>query len=201
MNRRGNMNGVSFGKKVKELRKKSGIPSKELATKVGKAVTYVSQLERGLIKKPDFDTCFKLLKELGSPEDKIEDILSYYGIVSPQREQQELEWATKQAEEAWNFDWMEQSKQKLMHSNDQLHSKFNLLIEKDLSKAEKLINNIESLTKSKDKFDFLCTLFEYDYSVMETDDRKELTDIISRYILSKYKIEEYEEWVKKGDNE
>lgn len=193
------MNGVSFGIKIKELRKKAGIPSKELSTKVGKAVTYVSQLERGLIKKPDFDTCYKLLLELGVAEDKAEGILGYYGILSPEREQYELEWASKQAEEAWNFDWIEQSTEKLKQSNSHLYSKFNLLIEKDLSKAEKLIYNLEALTASRDKFDFLCSLFEYDYSVMTNEDRKELSETISKLVLSKYRIDEYEEFVRKGD--
>ncbi len=195
------MNGISFGKMIKELRKKSGIPSKELSTKVGKAVTYVSQLERGLIKKPDYDTCFRLLKELGKSENIIEDMLSYYGILSPEREQQELEWITEQAEEALEFDWMERHIQKLKTSNDRLHSKFNLLIEKDLSKAANLIKNIEALTKSEDKLDFLKALFEFDYSEMINDDRKELIDIIKRYMLSKYKIDDYGEFVKKEDNE
>ncbi|GGA34567.1 hypothetical protein GCM10010917_19820 [Paenibacillus physcomitrellae] len=48
------MNGIDFGSYLKSIRKSKKVPSKELSIRVGKAVTYVSQIERGLIKKPDF---------------------------------------------------------------------------------------------------------------------------------------------------
>ena len=53
------MNKSSFGEELKALRKRVGMPSKVLSQKVGKAVTYVSQLERELIKIPLIQLVYK----------------------------------------------------------------------------------------------------------------------------------------------
>lgn len=188
------MSGITFGKDLKRMRKQVGISSKVLSQKVGKAVTYVSQLERGLIKNPDYNTCYNLLKELGIQEGKIEDILyNHYNIASTEREEAILEQQIKQfehkcaeeeadpeeyAEKQLHF-WLEETSFELRHSNDNLHHMFNVLIDKDITRAETVIKNIESLTKSKETFDFFCALFEHDYSAITNDKREHLLHVIN----------------------
>lgn len=192
------MNGITFGKYLKNIREKAKKPSKELSTEVGKAVTYVSQLERGLIKKPDFDTCYKLLVILGIEEEQIEDILSYYGIISAKRKQAELEWNIKEAKRQWDFDWLDQKSQKLKITNDKLYNTLNMFIDKDLTRVEKPILNIQNLMVDKDKFDFFCSLFKYDYSKISIEDRKELIQLINTFITDRYEKGEWNELIKKG---
>lgn len=115
------MNGIEFGKELKKIRTNAGISSKVLSSKVGKAVTYVSQLENGKIKSPDFETCFKLLEELGVEHGKIEGILDYFGIISPQREKADLELSIKlmeQEEEKWRLGWYEKKFNELHNKHE-----------------------------------------------------------------------------------
>lgn len=191
------MNGIAFGQEIKKLRKKVGIASKELSQQVGKAVTYVSQLERGLIKKPDYSTSYELLKRLEIDEEKINGFLDYFGIKSPEQEQAEMEWAIKQAEDAYNFDWIEKEKHHLKQKNERLHAALNILIDKDISAAEKLINHIEALTLDKIKFDFLTSLFEYDYSRIKQEDRAKIISAIKAVITTNYTYDEYGELERK----
>jgi transcriptional regulator with XRE-family HTH domain len=67
-----------IGNYIRQVRKSKGIGSRELARKINKAETYISQLERGLIKKPDYDTTRILLETLEVPSDIIEEILMGY---------------------------------------------------------------------------------------------------------------------------
>ncbi|HHW36239.1 MAG TPA: helix-turn-helix transcriptional regulator [Bacillales bacterium] len=88
----------NFGRDVKLLRTKRKIGSRELSRLIGKAETYISQLERGQIKTPDYNTAFQIMKNLGQKEDSIEDILyNFYFIKSPLRIEAEAEW-DRQAE-------------------------------------------------------------------------------------------------------
>ncbi|WP_416720292.1 helix-turn-helix domain-containing protein [Bacillus subtilis] len=75
---------TEFGKDVRHLRKKHGVGSRELSRQIGKAETYISQLERGQIKKPDYDICFKILKRFDFKSDKIKDLLeNHYNLEMP----------------------------------------------------------------------------------------------------------------------
>lgn len=99
----------NFGRDIKALRAKRKIGSRELSRLVGKAETYISQLERGLIKKPDYDTAYAIMKHLGWEEKTIEDFLyGFYQIKSPERIETEAEevvdWEERRAmeiEEIW----------------------------------------------------------------------------------------------------
>ncbi|UAL54464.1 helix-turn-helix domain-containing protein [Metabacillus dongyingensis] len=74
----------NFGRDIRALRTKRGMGSRELSRLVGKAETYISQLERGLIKKPDYNTAFEIVKLLGFTESGIDKFLeSFYQIKSP----------------------------------------------------------------------------------------------------------------------
>ncbi|UKS61502.1 helix-turn-helix domain-containing protein [Bacillus toyonensis] len=103
------MNSSNFGRDIKALRTKRKIGSRELSRLIGKAETYISQLERGLIKKPDYGTAYAIMKHLGWEEKNIEDFLyNFYQIKSPERIETETEevadWEERRAieiEEMW----------------------------------------------------------------------------------------------------
>jgi transcriptional regulator with XRE-family HTH domain len=104
------MSGIEFGEKLKEIRKKVGVSSKNLSQRVNKAVTYVSQLERGLIKNPDYFTCKEILRELGFSEKGADRFLESYSILSPEQEkieQQLILKAIEQEEEKINSGYYE----------------------------------------------------------------------------------------------
>lgn len=202
------MNGIEFGKELKKIRGQVGYPSKPLSEKIGKAITYVSQLERGLIKNPDFDSCVKLLTELSFPINKIEDFLNSFGIVSEQRKKQELkqniinsERNERAKEEAnkdyikYNYPWLfndEDAINSLQKKIEYLENIFNSMVENDFSRAETVLTNITDLTKSKTSFDFFCSLFQYDFFAITPEQRKELIKIIKSVNLDKNSIFEYE---------
>ncbi|WP_188048436.1 helix-turn-helix domain-containing protein [Bacillus sp. CH30_1T] len=95
------MSESNIGRDVKELRTKKGIGSRELSRLIGKAETYISQLERGLIKTPDYNTAFEIFKHLGHREDQIEDVLlNFYYIKSPLRVEAEEAWEQQEIENA-----------------------------------------------------------------------------------------------------
>ncbi|MEW4239322.1 helix-turn-helix transcriptional regulator [Priestia megaterium] len=94
----------NFGRDIKALRIKSKIGSRELSRLIGKAETYISQLERGLIKKPDYATAYNIMKHLGFTETTIEDFLyNFHQIKSPERvkaeEEEVANWEEKRAME------------------------------------------------------------------------------------------------------
>ncbi|MDO8226443.1 MULTISPECIES: helix-turn-helix domain-containing protein [Bacillus] len=89
---------ADFKDDVRKIRTQKKIGSRKLARLIGKAETYVSQLERGLIKKPDYHTCFAIMRELGFREERIEDILDeFYNIKSPEKLAEEERIAKEQA--------------------------------------------------------------------------------------------------------
>ncbi|MBT2616124.1 MULTISPECIES: helix-turn-helix domain-containing protein [unclassified Bacillus (in: firmicutes)] len=82
----------NIGRDIKALRTKRGIGSRELSRLIGKAETYISQLERGLIKKLDYNTAYDIMKHLGFTESGIDEFLdSFYQIKSPARIEAEAE--------------------------------------------------------------------------------------------------------------
>ncbi|WJE49882.1 helix-turn-helix transcriptional regulator [Peribacillus frigoritolerans] len=99
----------NIGRDIKALRAKRGIGSRELSRLIGKAETYISQLERGLIKKLDYTTAYAIMKHLGFTESGIDEFLdSFYQIKSPAMIERETEqganWDAARAvkiEEMW----------------------------------------------------------------------------------------------------
>ena len=49
-----------FGKKLKELRKKSGWSQQKLAEKAGLSYTVITKIEQGVAKRPSIQTMVKL---------------------------------------------------------------------------------------------------------------------------------------------
>lgn len=201
------MTGVEFGKELKKLRQKRKYPSKELSKAVGKAITYVSQLERGLIKKPDFQTCYALLSELEFPEDKIEFFLDNFEIISPKKKLWEHNKSIKSPMKDVERDNLDEKElmqlypylfedndlPKLKNQVDNLYLSLNSLIEKDITRARTILININTLTKSKKSFDFFCSLFQYDFLNITKEEKKHLISIIQEFNLSRDEIFDWEE--------
>ncbi len=66
-----------FGKLIRDCRMEKGLSTRKLSELIGLSSSYVSQLERGLIKKPTYDIAVKLAKAL----DISEDILLWFGFI------------------------------------------------------------------------------------------------------------------------
>jgi|GEM_PF-902948 len=60
-----------FGKLVKKQRRRLGISARALSQCIGLSPSYISQLERGLIKKPTYEIAMKIGKHLDISEDEI----------------------------------------------------------------------------------------------------------------------------------
>ncbi|CKE81932.1 Helix-turn-helix [Streptococcus pneumoniae] len=187
------MSGISFGNELKKIRKSAGMSSKILSQKVNKAVTYVSQLERGLIKKPDFDTCKKILLELGFDEIEAIKTLNYFDIKSPEQEKAELDWTIKQAEIAYEEEesryktgFYTKKIEKISSGNElvltQLRKNLDAFVTHDLSRAEKVVSNLNSIFKDEEKFDFFCSVFENDFSNLSSLERNKVLSMITNYV-------------------
>lgn len=187
------MSGIKFGIELKKIRKSVGISSKVLSTKVNKAVTYVSQLERGLIKQPDFHTCLQILLELGFSEDEAKKTLTYFNIKSSEQERAELDWIVEQAEKNYIEEEVKiktgfyvSKIEKISHENEVVIKLFkeNLdsFITHDLSKAEKVLCNLISIFETEEKFDFFCSVFENDFSSLSLTERNTILSTLRNYI-------------------
>jgi len=120
------MNINNFGRDIKALRTKRKIGSRKLSRLIGKAETYISQLERGLIKKPDYNTAYDILRHLEFAESNIEDFLyNFYQIKSPKRIESEANevanWEEKRAAEIEEFLL---KKQKATDGKEDIENKF-----------------------------------------------------------------------------
>lgn len=187
------MSGVNFGKELKLLRNKVGISSKVLSKKVGRAVTYVSQLERGLIKNPDYYTCREILAELGISDTQAENMLDFFSIKSPEQEQADLEWSIKQAEEEQykhESGYYNRKLQKISNMNDRviqlLEKRLNNFGMYDLTRAEDVLNNLIKLLDDEEAFDFFfCSLFEYNYMTLSEKERSKVLSLVNDYVMEK----------------
>lgn len=187
------MSGVSFGKELKVLRNKVGLSSKVLSQKVGKAVTYVSQLERGLIKNPDYDTCRRILAELGLTNTDGENMLNYFSIKSPELKHAELEWSIRLAEEEelkHESGYYNKKLEKITNKNAQvinlLEKRLGNFVMYDHSRAENVLNNLIKLFEDEELFDyFFCTLFENNYSALSDQERSTALSLVNDYIRNR----------------
>lgn len=174
------MNGIDFGKELKQLRTSLGVSSKVLSTKVGKAVTYVSQLENGKIKNPDYNTCYQILTELGLEDPKAKGMLDYFGFISPEEERanQELDYRRmKQEEDKWISGWYEKRFDALYKKHSIFNDEMSRFIQHDISRAEKVINNLAKSSETAEEFDFLCSLLENDFSILDSRNKEKILNL------------------------
>lgn len=181
--------GISFGQTFKKLREQAKIPSKTLSTKVGKAITYVSQLERGLIKNPDYITCYKLLELVGEKPHSIEEVLKNHGITNRINiSTEEIDKITGSVEKP-NYQqagkrlrFYDEKKREAKYKNNTIHSTLDTLTDTDVTRASVVINNICNLTQDEYELDFLCDLFAFDYSLLSSEKRAEILGEIKRIV-------------------
>ncbi|MFD1675966.1 helix-turn-helix domain-containing protein [Alicyclobacillus fodiniaquatilis] len=176
------MGGIQFGREVKRVRIQAGISSRQLSSKVGKASAYVSQLERGFIRNPDYDTCCKILEQLGINEDQIDIVLEHFGIVSPQILEQQIQWSERHSEEEEMKHRTNYYERKMERLKRDVHSISNALLDliypPDLYKADLVITNMRSLTEDEDNFEFLCDLFSHNLSRIDRVKRRKVLQCI-----------------------
>jgi transcriptional regulator with XRE-family HTH domain len=187
-----------FTKGLRLIREKADMGSKELSRLIGKGDAYISQIENGRIKNVDYETAFQILKAVNFKEDQIEDTLDWYGIKSPEREKAEVEselrWIEQQ--EALNNDpgyqehlvmqWLDNLSNELKFKNDEIKFALEKLVDKDLSRAEKVVENIyHLLTSNKEYFDFFCSLFANDFTQISTSEREQIVRYINEVFNKK----------------
>jgi transcriptional regulator with XRE-family HTH domain len=198
----------NIGKDVKALRTKKGIGSRELSRLVGKAETYISQLERGLIKTPDYNTAFNIMKHLGIREDKIEDhlFIGYY-IQSPSRIEAEEAWTKQQIENEqypeyqeaklerdieryeqdmkWHereIEWLVSVEDNLNKKNDQIREELAFFIDKKLDTFSDVIQNLHalamSMSKNEEDYNLFTNLFKRDLTKFNKESKKRIIETI-----------------------
>ncbi|MGG3623841.1 helix-turn-helix transcriptional regulator [Bacillus gobiensis] len=113
----------SIGEFIKLHRKARRINSIELSKSIGKSDAYISHIENGRNKKPDYATLFEIFKKIGIDEKKIEDYLEHFFIFSPEREAHDMEMAIARASEPPTDEeiafWEEQERQFLLDEEAQ----------------------------------------------------------------------------------
>jgi transcriptional regulator with XRE-family HTH domain len=95
----------TLGSFIKFWRKAKKINSKELSNEIGKSDSYISHLENDRYKNPDYETMYKVFKKIGIKEEKIEDYLFHFNIISPDREAWEEERAIIAMQPPTEEDW------------------------------------------------------------------------------------------------
>lgn len=177
------MGGVAFGQTVKHLRNKAKIASKDLSMQVGKATTYVSQLERGLIKNPDYNTCYKLLELVGVEPDSIEQVLVNHGFINESNISiEDIEKMTI-SEPLTNDRPQKTGKSSRIYDkkyrdtkekNEKLFNIFGVLVDTDITRASVVINNVYKLTQDENNLDFLCAILSFNYAQLPPESRNEI---------------------------
>ncbi|MGD7051443.1 helix-turn-helix domain-containing protein [Sutcliffiella horikoshii] len=76
-------NEETFGSLIKRLRIENDLGSRELSSMLKKGASYISQIENGRNKKPDFLMAWEILKHLKVDEEERENILIKYEFLSP----------------------------------------------------------------------------------------------------------------------
>lgn len=175
---------INFASELKRLRTFAGISTKTLSTKVGKAVTYVSQIENGKIKNPDYSTCYALMKEIGMDVNEIEGFLDYFGIIAPEREHANIKHQIQLSSEVID-NWLAKRHQQVVNDLEQVHAMLLKLSQFDITNVEKFATNMKRLTIEDEGIDFLLSLFSNDFSYLDAKDKKTLLRQINNFVQTK----------------
>lgn len=128
----------TFGEFVKRNREKLKMGSRELSKLIGKGTSYVSQIENGRNKNPDYRASWALLNVFNIDEDKKESTLNNFGIYEPENHQ-------KLDEEFM----MKSFKELLEELDKEKHSPSEIIFNKKIraDKREELENKINEIYK------------------------------------------------------
>jgi hypothetical protein len=85
------------------------------------------------------------------------------------------------------LDWMDEAKRNLKQST--IYN-INMFIDKDYSRAISVLKNFNSLiSDNKETYDFICTLLNYDYKVLNSDKKNALLNSVNNIFIShNYKL-------------
>jgi transcriptional regulator with XRE-family HTH domain len=192
----------NLGRDVKALRTKRGIGSRELSRLVGKAETYISQLERGLIKTPDYNTAFEIMKHLGQTEDQIEDfLLNFYLIKSPERIEAEEAWDKQEEENAQDPDyqqnllesqieryaqemeWLDNKEKEMHKKNEEIKDALTFFIGRNPDTFFDVIEHfntmVKSMKKNEEDYQFFTKLFKRDITKFSEEGKKRIIETIA----------------------
>jgi transcriptional regulator with XRE-family HTH domain len=161
-----------FGKLLKFFRQKNGISSRQLSMNVGKTMSYVSQIERGLIKVPRYEVAVALLKCIEVPESRIKDILEQCDI--KEYNMFKYEGYKEDQTEKWSIFEDEGLKQSVFKLNQAIIS----FSQRDYSLAKTIIPNVLRLFKNRDDFDFFSDIHKHDYSKWSNEEKNTLMKYI-----------------------
>jgi transcriptional regulator with XRE-family HTH domain len=184
----------TFADELKEIREEKGIGSRKLSKLIGKTESYVSQIERGVIKKPTYYIAFNLFKQMDLGVEEIINILNKYQITPENNMDNDLARSFQlYTDESINnkssnvLDWMDEAKRNLKQST--IYN-INMFIDKDYSRAISVLKNFNSLiSDNKETYDFICTLLNYDYKVLNSDKKNALLNSVNNIFIShNYKL-------------
>lgn len=172
------MNNNQLGNFTRRYRKELGIGSRELSRRIGMTDTYVAQLERGAIKKPNYYIAMKLMECLNIPKEASETILGSMGIHPPDP----LKLIKKGIREAFTdgiLPWLDEEIDVNKKKCERIHSTLLKFIESDYSKAQPVISNLDLLvTNSEIDFVFFCDVISTDLTRLNREQKKEVLEFI-----------------------
>lgn len=201
------MSGIAFGKTLKYLREKARIPSKSLSMQAGKAATYVSQLERGLIKNPNYDTCYRLLELIGLEHDAIEKVLRRHGLVNRSNIFIDAVEGMSSPGPGYkgnihkteiNSRIYDEKYRDTKDKNYSILCVLDTLADTDITRGSLVINNIYNLTQDEDNLDFLCDLFTIDYAQLSPEVKSEILVKLSRILRGSKEGPSFRIWAAKN---
>lgn len=108
--------------------------------------------------------------------------------MSPEREQANLELNIRlmeQEEDKWATGWYAKRYDEVNNNQALFDKTLSSLIQFDLTRAEKVVGNMASLTKEEEDFDFFCSLFENNFSSIDSRSKKEILRWVTKYVQEK----------------
>lgn len=183
----------TIGDFIKQRRKAKKINSVDLSKELGKGGAYISQIENGHNKRPDFDMLYEIFKRIGIEDERIEDYLEGFGFISPEREEMELraaihsqnmsmeeyqeiqrqeaEYFSKHSENYNNGDTLLKD---IFNSNiNRINSALSRIAVENKNDGFKFVGNLENtisnMSKDSRLYKFLLLFFDNDLDILDED--------------------------------
>jgi transcriptional regulator with XRE-family HTH domain len=156
-----------FGKLIKKQRRRLGMSARALSQRIGLSPSYISQLERGLIKKPTYDIASKIGEHL----DISEDVLLFFGIRPPDSEG-EIEAGPEPSEDEILV--------QLRHDKARMFAQVSRFCETDPYTAYTLLSYLNELLADAETREFLSEILDRCRFFESEGARKSLLQLIDR---------------------
>jgi len=169
----------TLGDFIKAIRKTKKISSVNLSKAIGRSGAYISQIESGKNKNPDYDSLYEIFKQLGVEEIKIDDYLEHFGYLSPdyiamdeayvkQHEEQSndpeyQEHLNRQQIDSYeqqlqfeqeqlnDYDWLDIEKEKALSKIKEIEKTLTYFIDNDLLAFSRVVDNLHNMVESMPK--------------------------------------------------